>query len=218
VRFIQVDPIFIRTPKRPLTPEKRASAATFAALRYQAWDLLSGLTCPELGGAPKYLDIIRANYYLYNQEWIVAGPEPGTLESVAMPWHSTGRISLAALLDEVYQRYGRPMLISETGSWGALRARWWKRTLQQVDEARAAGLPLYGVCAYPIVDRPDWIDQHLTNSGVWDFAAEDAACRRVPHHPTMKIIRAYQACQVPPGTLRRGSGSVGRATDRDQMP
>jgi hypothetical protein len=32
------------------------------------------------------------------------------------------------------------------------------------------GLPLHGVCLYPIIDRPDWENpEHWHNSGLWDL-------------------------------------------------
>jgi hypothetical protein len=36
------------------------------------------------------------------------------------------------------------------------------------------GIPLWGVCIYPIIDRPDW--DHLTpwhNAGLWDVELKD---------------------------------------------
>jgi UDP-galactopyranose mutase len=32
------------------------------------------------------------------------------------------------------------------------------------------GVPMEGVCIYPIIDRPDWEDpNHCHNSGLWDL-------------------------------------------------
>jgi beta-glucosidase/6-phospho-beta-glucosidase/beta-galactosidase len=190
VRFIQVDPIFYRTAKRPFTDTTLKIAREFKEIKFQAWDMLCGKLCPELGGHPKYLDILGANYYYYNQEWVIPDLENGfTYKTI--PWFSKHRISVAKMLNEVYTRYRRPIVTTETGGWGDLRKIWWKRTFKQIDEALDSGLPVYGICSYPIVDRRDWDHGHLTNSGFWDFADDDPTCIRIPHPNTIEIVKNY---------------------------
>jgi hypothetical protein len=46
--------------------------------------------------------------------------------------------------------------------------------------ARARGVPLEGVCLYPIIDRHDWDNPaHWHHSGLWDVKAEGGVCRRI---------------------------------------
>jgi beta-glucosidase/6-phospho-beta-glucosidase/beta-galactosidase len=191
VRFIQVDPIFRRVPTEPITPAKELLASQFVVDKFQAFDLLTGKVEPELGGDPKYLDLIGANYYLYNQEWITGEDpkKPETFKTIQLD--EPGRVSVVELLREVYDRYQRPIIISETGSWGTGRPEWWRRLTQELLEAERQGFPLLGVCAYPIVDRPDWTEWHLTNSGLWDFKADDLTCKRYPHQETIAIVQKY---------------------------
>ena len=43
------------------------------------------------------------------------------------------------------------------------------------------GVPVEGICLYPILDRFDWEDQsHWHNSGLWDYASyRNGSCQRV---------------------------------------
>jgi beta-glucosidase/6-phospho-beta-glucosidase/beta-galactosidase len=190
VRFIQVDPIFYRRAKHPLTKESITAAREFKEIKMQAWDMLAGRLEPQLGGSPKYLDIIGCNYYYYNQEFLWSDPS-GAIRYKTMGWNSKYRLSLATMLKEVYDRYHRPLLLTETGGWGELRRIWWRRTFREVEETLKRKIPLYGICAYPIVDRPDWTDEHLTNSGLWDFAHDDATCRRIPHSESIRLVTEF---------------------------
>ena len=47
--------------------------------------------------------------------------------------------------------------------------------------ARRRGVPLEGVCLYPIIDRHDWDDAtHWHHAGLWDLEpAADGGFRRV---------------------------------------
>lgn len=191
VRFIQVDPIFYRKIKPPVTIVKQATEDSFKEIKFQAWDMLAGRMEPDLGGNPKYLDIIGGNYYIYNQEWITGDDPLDESCHEMIPWNSKGRISLADILQEVYDRYQRPIVLTETGSWGDTRVHWWKRSLKEMDEALERGLPIKGICAYPIVDRRDWSEGHLTNSGFWDFKPNDPSCKRVPYRPVLDVVRPH---------------------------
>jgi beta-glucosidase/6-phospho-beta-glucosidase/beta-galactosidase len=189
VRFIHVDPIFRRTPLKPdkLSQKKEKE---FISAKFQAWDMLAGKIFPELGGDPKYLDIIGANYYYYNQEYILPKKPDGPMY-LTIPWKSKDRVSLQAMLSEVYNRYKRPIVISETGGWGALRRMWWPRIFRELNDAIKSGIPIYGICAYPIIDRADWTHGHLTNSGLWYLKNNDSALKRIPHEPTIRVVKNY---------------------------
>ena len=191
VRFIHVDPIFYRTPKDLSSPEQRAVADAFIEAKFQAWDMISGAVFPELGGDPEYLDILGANYYYYNQEWIVDAHNPADIRYETIPLNSQKRISIRAFLQEIHDRYRRPIVITETGGWGDLRKKWWGRILPECLVALDKGSPLYGICSYPIIDRPDWTDGHLTNSGFYDFIANDPVRQRYPHQETISVVQPY---------------------------
>jgi beta-glucosidase/6-phospho-beta-glucosidase/beta-galactosidase len=187
-RFIHVDPlIHVVTPRG--RPELARAAADQRASQFDAWDMLAGGLRPELGGGAHYLDIIGVNFYHANQ-W--------EYPDQRLRWEDTPRdprwIPLHRLLAEVHTRYGRPMLISETSHFGAGRSRWLREVAAEASEARAAGVPLEGLCIYPIIDRPDWDDPSLWhNSGLWDLRrAEDGRLERVACEEYVAELREVQ--------------------------
>lgn len=201
VRFIHVDPFMRRLAKQPMpsdtTPHSPPSKKVQEhvkdfneVVRYEAWDMLCGRKHPELGGAPKYLDIIGMNYYVHNQEWVITGQNNTVLHQL-MDWDSPDRVSFAEMIAEVYERYQRPIFISETGSFGERRSSWWERTLAEIDTGLNSGLPIVGVCAYPVLDRPESAGFLLPNSGIWDFDPTDSLCQRLPHEPSLTAIGNY---------------------------
>lgn len=163
-RMAQIDPIMhVVTPR--YHPELAAAAAAQHASQFEAWDMLSGVVKPELGGHPRYLDIIGVNYYHANQ-W--------EYPDNRLRWEDTPRderwIPFSGLVADVYQRYKRPMFVAETGHFGVGRAAWAREIVSEVMLARDSVIPLEGICFYPIIDRTDWEDSsHWHNCGLWDL-------------------------------------------------
>ena len=124
--------------------------------------MIAGFQCHELGGDPVYLDILGVNYYHANQ-W--------DLDHERLRWEDTPRDAswkpLSELLEEVYLRYKRPLFLAETSHFGVGRAAWLKETALEVLEAKNKGVPVEGICIYPILDRPDWDNlQHWHNINI----------------------------------------------------
>ncbi|MBA2504143.1 MAG: beta-glucosidase [Pyrinomonadaceae bacterium] len=162
-RICQIDPI-INVAANPLRPEDRDRAESYRLSQYEAWDMLSGRKDPHLGGAEKYLDVIGVNYYIHNQ-WFAHG---GGMIDPSSPL----RRPLREMLRELYERYRRPLFIAETGIEDEARPAWLRGVC---DEARAAimeGVPVEGVCLYPIVNHPGWDDDRHCHNGLWDYADE----------------------------------------------
>ncbi len=163
-RMLHVDPlVHVVTPAG--RPDLARAAADQRASQFDAWDMLAGGLCPELGGHPRYLDLIGLNYYHANQ-W--------EYPDQRLRWEDTPRderwVPLHRLLVEVFHRYGRPLVISETSHFGTGRARWLREVAHEVRAARGMGVPVEGLCIYPIIDRPDWENpDHWHNSGLWDL-------------------------------------------------
>ena len=163
-RITQIDPIMhVVTPRQH--PELALAAAAQHASQFEAWDMLSGVVKPQLGGNPRYLDIIGVNYYHANQ-W--------EYPSDRLRWEDTPRderwIPFSGLVGDVYRRYSRPMFVAETGHFGIGRAAWAREIAAEVMLARESGIPLEGICFYPIIDRSDWEDpNHWHNCGLWDL-------------------------------------------------
>jgi beta-glucosidase/6-phospho-beta-glucosidase/beta-galactosidase len=188
-RFVQVDPLIHVVPPRG-HPELADAAAAQRESQFHAWDMLAGRALPELGGRADYLDIVGVNFYHAN-EW--------EYPDQRLRWEDTPRdprwVPLHRLLQEVHRRYDRPMIISETSHFGEGRARWLREVAEEVATARALGVPLEGLCIYPIIDRPDWDDpSRWHNSGVWDLCrSADGRLERVPCAEYVEELRAAQA-------------------------
>ena len=78
-------------------------------------------------------------------------------------------VPLYKLLRSAFQRYQRPFVITETSHPRQHRPLWVEMLVEQCALILKDELPLWGVCWYPIIDRPDWdnlADWH--QSGIWD--------------------------------------------------
>jgi beta-glucosidase/6-phospho-beta-glucosidase/beta-galactosidase len=124
---------------------------------------------------PGHVDVLGLDYYAHS-EWCFRGRRgpapPGTTHSARhglLHGDPAGRAvegitpspqprGLAALALEYWDRYGLPMLLTETNIRGATsdRATWLKHTLEQVELARWAGADISGFCWFPFVDSLDW--------------------------------------------------------------
>jgi beta-glucosidase/6-phospho-beta-glucosidase/beta-galactosidase len=175
-RFVSVEPVIHTVPPKG-SADIGGRAAAQNASQWEAWDLITGRIEPELGGTERYLDVIGVNFYHDNQ-WEVPGGEK-------IHWHIHPRdprwVPFNRLIRGAYDRYQRPIIIGETSHVGSGRAEWIRELTDEVIVAVQNGLPLEGICLYPIMDRFEWNDPtHWHNSGLWDFVTEpDGTFRRV---------------------------------------
>ena len=157
--------------------ECRHLAAVENESQWEACDMLTGRLEPELGGHPRSIDVMGVNFYHDNQ-WEVPGGRK-------LAWHLNPRdrrwVPFSRLIRGAYDRYRYPIVVGETSHVGAGRATWLQELTDELLIAIDDGLPLEGICLYPIIDRFDWDDRsHWHNSGLWDYATEpDGTLRRV---------------------------------------
>ena len=187
-RMIHVDPLIqvIAPADRP----DQIDAANYETFvdSYMAWDILYGKERPELGGAPDILDIVGVNNYSFGQrEYREHGPHQA-LE----PGHE-GIQPLCSLLQRVWERYHRPMVIGETSGMGKGRADWLRDVMQESMAAVNRGMDLHGICLFPAVDMPDWHTGKWLNNGICDLQeCEGGRLQRVPHQPYIDELRRWQ--------------------------
>jgi hypothetical protein len=162
-RILHTDPT-VRVVPDPDRPEEWAEAEGYHQAQFQAWDMIAGRLWPQLGGDGRYLGALGVNYYPYNQ-WIYKGPslQPGH------PLHRPFREILA----DLHARYGRPLVIAETGAQGDDRAAWLATVGEEVRAAMHAGVPVQGICLYPILDYPGWTDDRHCPVGLWGYPEPD---------------------------------------------
>ena len=155
-RFAHCEPL-IAVHHDPASNLARKEAEGWHEAQFQAFDLLSGRIWPQLGGDPSLLDIIGVNYYPRNQ-WLHGGGQ-------IAPDHTAYR-PLSDLLFETFARYGRPIFVSETGTEDDHRARWFRDVASEVTRARKRGVPVAGLCLYPILNHPGWDDNRDCHNGL----------------------------------------------------
>ena len=161
-RFLTVDPIINVLPD-PRRPSQRAAAAAYRTAQYQSTDMLCGRIWPLLGGREDYLDIVGVNYYPHNQCIY-----PGRMIPRTHPEYRPFR----EMLGEVYDRYHRPLFIAETGTESRSRVPWFRYVCDEVLAAMDNGVPIEGICLYPILNHPGWVDDRHCPNGLWDYADE----------------------------------------------
>jgi len=124
---------------------------------------------------PGHVDVLGLDYYAHH-EWCYRGrkgavpaavgrgarhpqgpghPQAGDVEGIVPSRRPRG---LAALIGEYHRHLGLPMILGETNLRGATsdRATFLKHTLEQVEQARAAGAPVDGYCWFAFLDSLDW--------------------------------------------------------------
>ena len=124
--------------------------------------MLTGKREPQLGGNKAYLDIIGLNYYFDNQWRHPSGRK-------VLRGHKSHR-PLNLILLEYFKRFKRPMLIAETGIENEARPEWFRYICEEVEIAESRGVPIEGICLYPIVNHPGWDDNRHCHNGLWDYA------------------------------------------------
>jgi beta-glucosidase/6-phospho-beta-glucosidase/beta-galactosidase len=197
-RFVYPEPtIMVTTPRN--RPDLASQAKQYDESQFDAWNLIAGYEQPELGGHPKYLDVLGSNFY-HSNEWEIEG-------NGRLRWEDEPRddrwVPLSRLLRNIHERYRRPLFVAETSHVGSGRARWMTEIGQEIFKARQEGTPVEGVCLYPIIDRYDWQDpNHWHNSGLWDFR----------HDPDGKLVRienpSYAAALADAQTLLASIGCI----------
>jgi hypothetical protein len=163
-------------------PRHREAAHGYHCSQFEARDMLAGRLAPELGGRPEYLDVVGVNFYSDNQ-WILGGP---TVE-----FGNPRYRPLRELLAETWRRYERPLFIAETGAEGTTRAAWLYYVCGEVRAAIEDGVPVEGICLYPVVDYPGWENERHCEVGL--LCRADEAGHRAVYAPLAEEIERQQA-------------------------
>jgi hypothetical protein len=180
-RFITAEPL-IHVEAGLDEEEHVRRAHAYRQIQFEALDILFGAKEPELGGAPQYLDIVGLNYYPDNQ-WYHDGT------TIPMGHHAYR--SLHEMLGEAHMRYRRPLLIAETGAEGSGRTAWLHYVCSEVHTALDAGVPIEGICLYPIADYPGWENERICRVGL--LSAPDAGGQRTVCPRLARELRHQQA-------------------------
>jgi hypothetical protein len=195
-RFLHVEPL-VHVVAPLAEPHRADEARGVRDWQWQVVDLLAGRLEPQLGGGADVLDIVGVNHYA-NSQWELGSGQP-------LDWHARDPRwrAFSMLLRECFERCRRPIVVAETGHVGSGRARWLDEVAAQVQLACAQGVPVQGLCLYPLVDRPDWNDPETWHrSGLWHVALQHEAPAMgartlVPDYAA--ALRAWQRAWPPAG-------------------
>lgn len=174
--LIQTDPVIRVTAANP---KHKDSAADYHNSQFHALDMLLGKAEPEIGGDESVVDMIGVNYYPYNQWRHPSGRRVFRGHKNYQPF--------GEILREFYARYQKPIFIAETGTEDDARGDWFKYICDEVRRAENAGVPVSGVCLYPILNHPGWDDDRHCHNGLWDYADESG--KREIYEPLAAEVR-----------------------------
>ena len=200
-RMVHIDPLIWVVPPRDRPDLAEAAHRESYEDAYLAWDVISGLSRPELGGHPEAIDILGFNNYSFGQmEYREAGPhaalEPG--DDRIRP--------LCDLVEEAWRKYRRPCIIAETSGLGGGRPDWLNDVTGESLAALARGVDIHGICLFPAVDMPDWHTGEWLHNGIADVERlPNGSLMRTPYLPYVEALRRWQ---------RR----LGRVTELDENP
>ena len=186
-RMVHIDPLVRVVAPRDRPDQVEAARHETEEDTFLAWDIISGRAHPELGGSPEILDIVGANNYAFGQmEYRESGPH------AALPPGDDRIAPLCDMLDTVWQRYRRPMIIGETSGFGRGRAEWLRDVMGESLAAVRRGMDLQGICLFPAVDMPDWHTGEWLHNGICDLVEIDGDLKRMPDPAYVDELRRWQ--------------------------
>jgi hypothetical protein len=196
-RVFAVEPL-IHTHGRPnvdadIEPSIRRNAGV-----WEAWDMLLGRQAPELGGAEDMLDAIGVNFYWNNQWWLHEGHDAAPMSVFDERW-----IPLRDLLARVHARYGRPIFLGETSIEGDRRPLWLRYVAEEVFAALAAGVPVEGICLYPVLSHPGWDDDRYCPNGLFEMQPKHG--RRQVYRPLAEELARLNAVLAEAAAMPRSA-------------
>lgn len=100
-----------------------------------------------LSADPSAIDVIGWNYYPHNQ-W--------REDDTRVPRGDPHYQPLRDLLHDAARRFGRPVVLSETGAEEPDGVGWMRYVAAEAEAALMMGVPLRGICIYPVMDYAGW--------------------------------------------------------------
>ncbi len=170
-RLICAEPL-LHVSAHPDRPGEIEEAAAYDARRHSVLDMLIGRIWPQLGGGPRYVDLVGLYYYPDSQRYYAGPKYPGP----AIPPAAPGWRALRELVIEAARRSARPVFIAGTGRDDAFAPAWFSYVCREAQHAACAGACVAGVGLHPAVDCPPPTGRGRPARGIWGDA--DAAGQR----------------------------------------
>jgi hypothetical protein len=151
---------------------------------------------PELGGREDTVDVIGVNCYPDGQRELVTHKP--------LPLDDPRRRPFREILNEVWMRYQRPIIIAETSARGDDRPLWLRYVVDECLAALEMGVDLQGICCFPVVDMREWHAGQIGpwgRLGLWDVHEDGAIIHRVPNAANLRALAEAQRRLAASGLL-----------------
>jgi beta-glucosidase/6-phospho-beta-glucosidase/beta-galactosidase len=188
-RMVHIDPLIWVVPPRDRPDLAEGARRESYDDAYIAWDIISGLKRPELGGSPEVIDILGFNNYSFGQMEYAGGGKP----NVPLEPGDNRIRSLCELIEEAWAKYRRPCIIAETSGLHGGRPDWLNDLMHEALAAVARGVDLHGVCLFPAVDMTDWNTGEWLHMGLADVEPlPNGSLMRRPFLPYIQMLHHWQ--------------------------
>jgi beta-glucosidase/6-phospho-beta-glucosidase/beta-galactosidase len=140
---------------------------------------------------PALPDIMGVNYYpRHSTEVFESGVHHGGGFADPRPTRDDGVLGLREVLVAYADRYGVPVMLTETCVTGSVeeRAQWLADSVEEVAALAAAGVPVVGYTWWPVFDMYEWTyrysvhdrEAHRLPMGLWSLEERPGDLARVP--------------------------------------
>ncbi len=209
------------TRRRQLLPTDLLLGRVHEAHPMRSWLKAHGAsegTLRWLCDHPQEFDVMGVNFYPGMSAHRLVGTD-GTARRAA---YQGGGSELERVIRTFGQRYGRPVMITETSAIGSVlrRARWMDESVATVQRLRGEGVPIVGYTWWPMFSLVTWmwrsgrkdVGSYLGHMGLWDL--RDDGHGGLDRAPTILVdrFRAYAADTL--GSVGPLAGESSRAWER----
>ncbi|HUS64184.1 MAG TPA: hypothetical protein VMZ28_06560 [Kofleriaceae bacterium] len=181
-QMVAAEPLVHRAPKPGASPEDVARIDHFnKKVVREAYDMLSGRVAPELGGSPRHLGIIGANYYPHMNQSEDGG---GFLDR-----NDPRRVPFEDLLVDLHDAYpDHQIMVSEVMEDGKGRDGLAQELTRVKKTLAKRGVDDIVFTLYPIMRLHDWNQpSKWYPGGVWDHFKDSS--RTVAGQPRRKRVK-----------------------------
>ena len=167
------------------------------------WLLSQGASIAELQAlqtGAQTIDVVGVNFYPHMSCRTLSG----SLERPRFRRRYGDRRDLAGVLSAFHERYGVPVMVTETSDTAnrvARRERWMDEAVAGVRMARQAGVPVVGMTWFPVFSLIDWrwrrgrlaTDAYWKHMGLWDLRPDGRGGYDRIETPLVARYRRYVA-------------------------
>src|SRR5262249_62372264 len=151
----------------------------------------------ELGRRRIPIDVLGMNFYPQWSTQEIYIDHKGRLSYRSVEQDGAG---FAALIQDYYNRYRVPIMITETSAFGEddVRSRWMRASVATVNQLRAGGVPMIGYTWFPLFTMVDWryrlgrrpIEQYYIELGLYKLNRK-GGLKRWNETPLVAQLQSY---------------------------